>query len=234
MYKRITIALVIMLLIGFQVGCSSNESKTPADTAKTKGKSMPYDTPQYNQADLKTFTYPIRSQNDRLVTLETNKGKLVLELYRDVAPNHADSFLARVQDGFYDNTAFHRIIDHFMIQGGGVSVDGKPKTVGYHLNAEFNDLPHQEGTLSAARAADPNSASTQFFVVLERNQSTQSLDHQYTVFGQLIKGYDVLHALGSVAVGPQPYGGENSKPSESVYIVKAYASDAEGNPLTGK
>lgn len=237
MHKRVIIASVILLLVGFQLGCSSSQSDTPKDTTKgetqatKKATSMEFDTPQFNHADLATFTYPIRNKDDHIVTLETNKGKLVAELYHDVAPNHADSFLARVNDGFYNNTAFHRVIDNFMIQGGGFGVDGQPKPVSYTLDAEFNELPHQEGTLSMARTPDPNSASTQFFVVLARNGSTQQLDNKYTVFGQLLKGYDVLHALGSVKTVAQPYGREVSKPAESIYIVKAYESDADGNPL---
>lgn len=240
MHKRVIIASVILLLVGFQLGCSNSQSDAPKDTTKgttqatKKATSMEFDTPQFNHADLATFTYPIRNKDNKIVTLETNKGKLVLELYHDVAPNHADSFLARVNDGFYNNTAFHRVIDNFMIQGGGVGVDGKPKNVSYTINAEFSDMPHQEGALSAARTNDPNSASTQFFVVLSRNTSTQGLDHKYTVFGQLIKGYDVLHALGSVPVEQQPYGRERSKPAESIHIVKAYQSDAEGNPIAGQ
>jgi cyclophilin family peptidyl-prolyl cis-trans isomerase len=71
-------------------------------------------------------------------------------------------------------------------------------------------------------------------LVLARNGTTQQLDNKYTVFGQLLKGYDVLHALGSVKTVAQPYGREVSKPAESIYIVKAYESDADGNPLTGQ
>jgi len=160
------------------------------------------------------------------VTLETNHGSMTLEIWRDVAPNHADSFLTRTAEGFYDGTIFHRVIDNFMIQGGGYAVGGAPKQVEYTLDAEFNDNPHVEGTLSMARTPDPNSASTQFFVCLGR---TPHLDGKYTVFGQLVSGLDVLHAIGRVPCGGQ--GREKSVPLEEVVLQRAYVSDAEGNPL---
>jgi len=107
------------------------------------------------------------------------------------------------------------------------------RPVAYTLNAEFNDLPHKDGTLSMARSNDPNSASTQFFICLGRNRSTQGLDGKYTNFGQLIRGYDVLHAIGEVNVGPNKFmgGREVSAPLEEIKIIKAYLSDTEGNRL---
>jgi len=172
--------------------------------------------------------YPIRKATNKFVTLETDFGKMTLELYRDVAPAHADSFAARASDGFYNNTAFHRIIDGFMIQGGDPKGDGSGGA-GYNLKAEFSQLPHQDGTLSMARANDPNSASSQFFVCLGRNQQTAYLDGQYTVFGQIVNGFDVLHQLGKVPVVASPWG-EVSKPATPVTLKKAYISDAAGNP----
>jgi cyclophilin family peptidyl-prolyl cis-trans isomerase len=163
---------------------------------------------------------------NKIVTLETNMGKMTLELYHDVAPAHADSFVARTQEGFYDSTIFHRIIDGFMIQGGdpeGTGMGGAK----YKLNAEFSKLPHKDGALSMARAQDINSASSQFFICLG---NAGFLDGKYTVFGQLIKGYDVLHAIGKVPVGPSP-SGENSKPLQPVTLIKAYVSDTAGNPI---
>ncbi len=173
---------------------------------------------------------PIRKETNQFVTLETTLGKMTLELYRDVAPAHADSFASLTKKGFYDNVIFHRIIDGFMIQGGDPTGTGTGDA-GYRLKAEFNELPHVEGTLSMARAADPNSASCQFFICLGR---AKTLDNQYTVFGHLVNGYKTLRDLGKVPVGPQPYGGEKSRPTTEVKIVKAYMSDAQGNPLGEK
>ena len=188
--------------------------------------------------------HPIRKETNKFVTLEvqypnvnpakddTSKtllGKMTLELYRDVAPAHADSFLARVTDGFYNGTKFHRIIDAFMIQGGDPKGDGSGDA-GYNLKAEFSQLPHQDGTLSMARANDPNSASSQFFICLARNQGTASLDGQYTIFGQLVNGFSVLHQIGKTPVVKTQWG-EVSQPANPVILKKAYVSDAEGKPL---
>lgn len=169
---------------------------------------------------------PIRKETNNFVTLETTLGKMTLELYRDVAPAHADSFLSLTKKGFYNNIIFHRIIDGFMIQGGDPTGTGTGNA-GYTLKAEFNALPHVDGTLSMARSSDPNSASCQFFVCLGR---AAGLDNQYTVFGQCVNGMKVLHDLGKVPVGPQPMGGEKSRPLKEVKIIKAYVSDAAGNP----
>jgi cyclophilin family peptidyl-prolyl cis-trans isomerase len=166
---------------------------------------------------------PIRNKANKIVTLETNFGKMVLELFHDVAPAHADSFVARTNAGFYNGTIFHRVIDGFMIQGGDPEGTGRGGA-GYTLKAEFSDLPHVEGTLSMARSPDVNSASSQFFVCLAK---APHLDRQYTIFGQLLKGYDVLHAIGRVPTG------QSSRPLKEVVLVKAYLSDAEGNAPAG-
>jgi cyclophilin family peptidyl-prolyl cis-trans isomerase len=168
---------------------------------------------------------PIRNASNNFVTLETNLGKMTVELYRDVAPAHADSFVSLTKKKFYNGTIFHRIIDGFMIQGGDPTGTGMGDA-GYNLPAEFSELPHQDGTLSMARSSDPNSASCQFFVCLGK---VPHLDGKYTVFGQLVNGFEVLHKIGKTPVGPGA-GGEKSKPKTEVKLLKAYLSDAEGTP----
>jgi peptidyl-prolyl cis-trans isomerase B (cyclophilin B) len=142
---------------------------------------------------------------------------------------HVDSFLARTDDGFYDSLLFFRVIKDFMIQSGDPNNNGTGGA-GYNLKAEFNKLPHVEGTLSMARGYAENSAGTQFFVCLARNPKTEYLDGKYTVFGQLLKGFDVLQKIGSVPVKAQPHG-EVSRPVDPVYLIKVYRSDTKGNPL---
>ena len=170
--------------------------------------------------------YPIHNADNKFVTLETSLGNLTLELYRDVAPAHADSFLARTNDKFYDGTIFHRIIRGFMMQGGDPTGTGTGNA-GYYLDAEFSDLPHIEGTLSMARAASPNSASCQFFICFGK---AAQLDGKYTVFGHLVNGYETLRKVAMVPVGASP-GGERSKPVTDVQLIRAFESDAQGNPL---
>jgi cyclophilin family peptidyl-prolyl cis-trans isomerase len=173
-----------------------------------------------------TNEHAIRNPSNKFVTLETDDGKMTLELFHDVAPAHADSFLARSKDGFYNGTIFHRVIDRFMIQGGDPTGTGTGHAE-YYLKAEFSNLKHLEGTLSMARGSDPNSASCQFFICLA---PAQFLDGKYTIFGQLINGYQVLHKIGSAEVENNDFG-EKSKPVKPVHIIKAYQSDAKGNPL---
>jgi len=181
---------------------------------------------------LPQMRYEIRKADNAIVTLETNFGKMVLELYRDVSPAHADSFLARCEDGFYSGTKFHRIIKDFMIQGGNPFLVGK-QSVTYYLPNELNSLPHEFGTLSMASRGIPTTAQTQFFICTDRTPQTKSLDGKYVVFGHLLKGFDVLWAIGRVPVvaAKEFPGAEKSTPTQDVLLQKAYRSDAEGNPL---
>ncbi len=153
-----------------------------------------------------------RKADNPIIAIDTDFGTMTLELYRDVAPGHADSMLARVREGFYDGLIFHRIIKGFMIQGGDPTGTGTGDA-GYNLKAEFSDLPHVEGTLSMARARDPNSASCQFYICLAR---TPHLDGQYTVFGQLLDGFETLRKIGSVETN------QRDKPLQDVVMRKAY------------
>jgi len=158
----------------------------------------------------KAKEYVKRQADNPEILIETDYGNMKLELFRDVAPIHVDSMLARIKDKFYDGLTFHRIIDGFMIQGGDPKGNGTGNA-GYNLPAEFSDVPHLDGTLSMARSQNPNSASCQFFICLGRQAY---LDKQYTVFGQVMEGMDTLHKIGKVKVG----GPQKSKPLEDVFI----------------
>lgn len=144
--------------------------------------------------------------DDTLVVFHTEQGVLVIELFPDDAPNHAANFASLAEEGFYDDTLFHRIIPDFMIQGGdpntrsdsGASQNewgtGGPDTM---LAAEFNDIMHNRGIVSMARSTNPDSAGSQFFVV---HQNSNFLDAQYTVFGRLAtqESYDTLDAIAAI------------------------------------
>ncbi|MEX0655556.1 MAG: peptidylprolyl isomerase [Phycisphaeraceae bacterium] len=149
------------------------------------------------------------------VTLETSEGTMVLELWNDVAPGHADNFLKLVDDGFYDDLTFHRIIPGFVIQGGCPRGDGTGGP-GWTVDAEFNDRQHEKGVLSMARSADPNSAGSQFFVCLGR-EHCQHLDRQYTAFGRVIEGLDVVDKLGATPLADPQAG----RPKNAPRIIKA-------------
>jgi cyclophilin family peptidyl-prolyl cis-trans isomerase len=128
--------------------------------------------------------------------ISTSHGDIAVELWNDVAPDHVENFLKLGRSGFYDNLIFHRIIPGFMIQGGCPKGDGTGGP-GWTVKAEFNDRPHNPGTLSMARSADPNSAGSQFFICLTR-EHCKHLDGNYTAFGQVTDGMEVVEALGGV------------------------------------
>lgn len=189
----ISIAMVFLLLI------------SAATAGEEKAKEDKKDAPK--KAEKK---YEKRQADNPEIAIETDYGTMKLELFRDVAPIHVDSMLARIREGFYDGLVFHRIIDGFMIQGGDPRGNGTGNA-GYSLPAEFSDLPHLEGTLSMARGPQPNSASCQFFICLEPQPY---LDGKYTVFGHLMDGYKTLHDIGKVSTG----GPQKSKPLKDVFI----------------
>ena len=136
-----------------------------------------------------------------LVTFEMDSGKVMkAELYPEIAPNTVNNFISLVNKGFYDGLIFHRVISGFMIQGGdplGKGIGGP----GYSIKGEFtsngfkNPLLHERGVLSMARAANPNSAGSQFFIM---HEDAPHLDGAYAAFGKLIEGLDVLDEIASV------------------------------------
>ena len=132
--------------------------------------------------------------------ISTSHGEMTVELWNDVAPKHVENFLKLGREGFYDDLKFHRILPGFMIQGGCPRGDGTGGP-GWSVDAEFNDREHQPGTLSMARSSDPDSAGSQFFICLTRERC-RHLDGEYTAFGQVIEGMDVVDALGNTGVDP--------------------------------
>lgn len=147
-------------------------------------------------------------------TIHTDFGTMTLRFFPDVAPGHVENFLDLAEKGFYNGLTFHRIMKGFMIQGGcpeGSGMGSGPR----RLKAEFNDHPHEVGTLSMARSANPNSASCQFFICLAR---CDFLDRQYTVFGELVDdaSRETLQKIGEVAVKR----GDGGEPSTPVNPVK--------------
>ena len=134
------------------------------------------------------------------VIIKTNFGSIKFGLLPELAPETTRSFLKLAKSGFYNGTLFHRVIPGFMIQGGDPNTKSPDKSVwgqggpGYNLKAEFNSRSHLRGIVSMARAADPDSAGSQFFIVTSDN-NTESLDRQYTVFGKVTEGMDVAHKI---------------------------------------
>jgi len=129
---------------------------------------------------------------DKLAEIETDFGTIKLELYPEDAPITVDNFATLARKGFYDGLSFHRVVKGVLIQGG--SPDGSPGGgPGYTIPAEFNRRMHVEGTVGMARAADPDSAGSQFYICLKQ---LPQLDGQYTVFGHVVEGMDVVRKIG--------------------------------------
>jgi len=134
---------------------------------------------------------PLTPENTLLLDLSTG-GRVAIQLRPDVAPKHVERIKTLVRRGFYNGLAFHRVIEGFMAQGGDPKGDGTGGSDLPDLAAEFNGLPHVRGALSAARTENPNSANSQFFIMLSPKLS---LDGQYTVFGRVVGGMNFVDAI---------------------------------------
>ena len=153
---------------------------------------------------------PALAANPQLI-FETNRGNFIVELYPDKAPKTVANFMKYVDSGFYKDTIFHRVINRFMIQGGGFTADMSEKqTLAPVINEAANGLKNEPGTLAMARTSDPDSATAQFFINLENNQplNYQGPDPEligYCVFGRVLKGMDVVREIAvtpTMNVGP--------------------------------
>jgi len=159
------------------------------------------------------------------IEMETTKGKIVLELYADKAPQTVKNFLAYVDTGFYDGTIFHRVIPNFMIQGGGFTADMKQKDNRPPIDNEAdNGLRNERGTIAMARTSNPHSATAQFFINTKNNDF---LNHKgkspqgwgYAVFGRVVEGVAVVDAISGVKTGTR--GSFRNVPADPVVIRKA-------------
>ncbi len=172
-----------------------------------------------------------RDYANTLATLQTDVGDITVKFFYDKAPHHVQNFVDLAASGFYNGTLFHRVIPGFMIQGGdpntrkaedpthpygtgGNVVDGKE----VRLKAEFNDISHKRGILSMARSQDPNSASSQFFIVVK---DSTFLDNQYSAFGEVVSGMDVAD---KIVAAPR---GANDRPNQPIHIKKVLLTQAK-------
>ena len=182
--KRVLFALAAALLCGLAV---SAEDKAPTKTDKKET--------------------PVSNTTNEVAVIKTVAGDMVIEFWPDVAPKTVENFKTLAKKGFYDGTAFHRIIKGFMVQGGDPLTKDDTKQnrwgtgdPGYKIKAEFNERSHKRGVVSMARSQDPDSAGSQFFIC---HGDPSFLDRQYTAFGKLIQGDDVLEKLATTKVGSQ-------------------------------
>jgi peptidyl-prolyl cis-trans isomerase B (cyclophilin B) len=209
-------AIVSLLAATLVLGVAVAQAAEP----KTDNQEKKDDAKPASQEEKKTV-----SQKE-VAVIKTTEGEMVLELWPDVAPGHVENFKKLAGQGFYDGTCFHRVIKGFMIQGGDpLTKDEANKSrwgtggPGYQIKAEFNDKPHTRGVLSMARSNDPNSAGSQFFIC---HGDPRFLDRQYTAFGKLIKGDDVLEKIATTQTVP----GDRPVKRMGIESVKVVAADA--------
>jgi peptidyl-prolyl cis-trans isomerase B (cyclophilin B) len=145
--------------------------------------------------------------DNEIAVIKTTEGEMALEFWPDVAPKTVENFKALARKGFYNGTCFHRVIKDFMIQGGDPLTKDPTQErswgtggPGHNVKAEFSERHHDRGVLSMARSSDPNSAGSQFFIC---HGNPRFLDRQYTAFGKLIRGDDVLEKIATTATRPQ-------------------------------
>jgi peptidyl-prolyl cis-trans isomerase B (cyclophilin B) len=153
---------------------------------------------QGEMKDRKFTQEEIKKMAETKAIIETKLGNIELKFFPDVAPIHVNNFIELAKKRFYDNTTFHRVIPGFMIQGGDPNTKSPDRSKhgmgdpGYKVKAEFNAKQHKRGILSMARAQDPNSAGSQFFICVA---DALFLDRQYTVFGEVVSGMDVADKI---------------------------------------
>lgn len=171
-----------------------------------------------------SLAFPALAANPT-VELKTSQGDIVVEVFADKAPKSAENFVQYVKDGFYDGTVFHRVIDGFMVQGGGFDANMNQKATRAPIENEArNGLKNERGTLAMARTSDPHSASAQFFINLVPNTFLDYPSRDgwgYAVFGKVVKGTEIVDQIRGVKTGRNGF--HDDVPKEDVVIEKAVA-----------
>lgn len=235
--RSLTPLILMSALVGFALTACAPQPDAPADGTPTTSGSTTGQESHTTTPDKPEVAPPVADplpdapkDGDDVAILDTDKGQIVVMFYPEVAPKHVENFKSLVKEGFYNGTRFHRCIPGFMIQGGdpnskdlkkagvwgtgGKMVDGKERQV--ELEAGVR-LKHTRGVLSMARGGDPNSASSQFFLM---HQDSPSLDGQYSAFGKIVKGIEVVDEI--VKTGPaDPSANGSVPPAKAILLKKA-------------
>jgi peptidyl-prolyl cis-trans isomerase B (cyclophilin B) len=206
--KHFLLVCAAALTLGFVVSCEAQDKKPDANNKETKKETQPVTNKEVKEVAI----------------IKTSAGEMVVEFWPEVAPKTVENFKKLARTNFYDGTAFHRVIKGFMIQGGDPLTKDASKEAawgtgdpGYKIKAEFNERSHTRGVLSMARSQSPDSAGSQFFIC---HGDPTFLDRQYTTFGKVIKGDDVLEKIGTTKTHP-PDRPDVVQRVESIRIVPA-------------
>lgn len=240
-HKKLFLTMSMAATLLFAAGCTSNGSDTASSSTKESTEKTT-ETSTVESIDLNSLELPQLNtevaDNEDLVKMVTTKGTIKIKLFPELAPKAVENFMTHAKDGYYDGVTFHRVIQDFMIQGGDPEGNGTggESIWGEGFETEIsNQLYNIRGALSMARTQDPNSNGSQFFIVQNsddmhdgllkddypqaiidayKNGGYPSLDGEYTVFGQVVEGMDVVDAIAAVETD------SSDKPKEDVKIEK--------------
>ena len=214
--RPLTIAGLAGLCAFGLLGCDPEAAADAMDARRAGGETAATDVnqePPVPPAPIKLAP----EDGDEVAIIETEKGRIVVMFHPERAPNHVENFKTLARKGFYDGTRFHRVIRGFMVQGGDPNSKDMDKSDSWgtggnvgangreiNINAEFNEIKHVPGVLSMARSSNPNSASSQFFIM---HGVATSLDGQYSAFGRVVEGMDVVEEIVDVSILKSPDAG---------------------------
>ena len=221
---------LIFAAIALVLACSpaTNDNTTKTESGATTTEAIATNSTASNTTA--SEEKPMSYYENKVAELHTSAGEIDIRFFPDVAPNHVKNFIDLAEKGFYNGTKFHRVIPSFMIQGGDPNtISGPPQTWGtggspQTVNAEFSSIPHKRGIVSMARSNDPNSASSQFFIMVAEYPS---LNGKYSVFGQVTKGMDVADKIVSA---PRDANDRPNNPATIESIKIRPANDNEKGP----
>ena len=199
--KNVIYALLAVAVASCTPASTANNETTAATETNTTSSATATEAtmpPATTSSAAAEENKPMSQYENKVAEIHTSAGEIDIRFFPDVAPNHVKNFIDLAEKGFYNGSKFHRVIPGFMIQGGDPNtISGSPSTwgtggSGKNVAAEFNSVSHKRGIVSMARSNDPNSASSQFFIV---TSDSTFLDKQYTVFGQVTKGMNVADTI---------------------------------------
>ena len=225
--KNVIYALLAVAVASCTPASTANNETTAATETNTTSSATATEAtvpPATTSSAAAEENKPMSQYENKVAEIHTSSGEIDVRFFPDVAPNHVKNFIDLAEKGFYNGTKFHRVIPGFMIQGGDPNtISGSPATwgtggSGKNIDAEFNSVKHKRGILSMARSNSPNSASSQFFIMVA---DAPSLDGAYSVFGQVTKGMDVADKIVNAPTGQQ------DRPNNPTSIDKIVIRDAK-------
>lgn len=222
MKKLLTLTLLALVMSCAPANDKNTGTQTESTASETSATTASQPAP-VSEAKAAEEEKPMSNYENKIAELHTSMGEIDLRFFPEVAPNHVKNFIDLSEKGFYNGSKFHRVIEGFVIQGGDPNTISGPRSTwgtggsGKNVSAEFNSIHHGRGILSMARSRDINSASSQFFICVA---DVPSLDNQYTVFGQVTKGMDVVDKIVAASKGME-------NPSDPVTLEKVVVREAK-------